>query len=355
VAWKGTYPGQPEPELLVEACSYRGRPVYFNIVHPWVRPWRMQVHEPEPAERVGAILGVGMVLVLVLGALYLARRNLLAGRGDRRGALRLSVFVFVAVFLQTFVFTADHVAELDAEFELFMESLGYSAFSGLILWLVYLAIEPFVRRRWPQLLVSWNRLLAGRFLDPLVGRHLLIGAAFGVVVSGFGVLQEVITRWAGLDWADPWSSSILPLQGTRHVAAQLIGALMAGIVPAVVILFFLVLFRVVLRRPWAAFAGVTVLFGLFSSLGQDNFAVHLSLTLLGTAAVVFCLIRFGFLAGMASILLANFPSHFPVPAQPAAWYARPSWIAVAIVGALLVCAFYASLGSRSLIRPEALD
>ena len=40
---------------------------------------------------------------------------------------------------------------------------------------VYMAFEPYVRRRSPRTLISWTRLLAGRFRDPLVGADLLVG------------------------------------------------------------------------------------------------------------------------------------------------------------------------------------
>src|SRR5687768_18051298 len=57
-------------------------------------------------------------------------------------------------------------------------SLGiYAAMLGQFLaipWIAYLAGEPFVRRRWPWQVISWNRLLAGRWRDPLVGRDVLI-------------------------------------------------------------------------------------------------------------------------------------------------------------------------------------
>ena len=36
-----------------------------------------------------------------------------------------------------------------------------------------------MRRRWPQTLISWTRVLAGRLRDPLVGRDVLVGAACG--------------------------------------------------------------------------------------------------------------------------------------------------------------------------------
>jgi hypothetical protein len=42
-----------------------------------------------------------------------------------------------------------------------------------------LALEPVVRRRWPGRITAWNRPLDGRLGDPMVGRDLLIGLAFG--------------------------------------------------------------------------------------------------------------------------------------------------------------------------------
>ena len=35
-----------------------------------------------------------------------------------------------------------------------------------------MAIERYVRRRWPEILVAWTRLLSGEFRDPLVARNI---------------------------------------------------------------------------------------------------------------------------------------------------------------------------------------
>ena len=65
---------------------------------------------------------------------------------------------------------------------------------------IYLALEPIVRRRWPDALVAWTRLLRGRIVDPLVGRDALIGVLGGVVLvligqSASGVLRPGFERW----------------------------------------------------------------------------------------------------------------------------------------------------------------
>ena len=48
-----------------------------------------------------------------------------------------------------------------------------------ILWMLYLALEPYGRRFWPDGLLGWTRLLSGHVRDPRIGREILIGCVFG--------------------------------------------------------------------------------------------------------------------------------------------------------------------------------
>jgi hypothetical protein len=41
-AWIGSYTHAPEVPLRIEAASWRGRPVNFQVIGPWSRPERMQ-------------------------------------------------------------------------------------------------------------------------------------------------------------------------------------------------------------------------------------------------------------------------------------------------------------------------
>ena len=73
-----------------------------------------------------------------------------------------------------------HVATL-WEVALLLTALSWALLAAAVCWIGYLAVEPFLRRRWPEVLVTWARLLAGDFRDPLVGRDVLIGCAAGCV------------------------------------------------------------------------------------------------------------------------------------------------------------------------------
>ena len=123
---------------------------------------------------------------VVVAAGFVALRNVRRGRGDRRGALRLALYLGAARFL--WFLGAHHVAST-AEFDLFMSHLAYAMLQVGLAYVFYLAIEPYARRLWPRILVSWVRILDGGFRDPLVGRDLLVGAAAGAVVALVGRLQ----------------------------------------------------------------------------------------------------------------------------------------------------------------------
>jgi serine/threonine-protein kinase len=184
-AWTGVYPGTAIP-LRIEAASWRGRPVQFRMIGPWNPMSNTQPSDPRV--RQGAFLDyvtyriVFQVALLAIGCLF-AWRNFRLGKGDLQGAFRLAAFVFL-LHLAAWPFVtswASDASEIDAIFN----QLAHALFNAGILWTYYVALEPYVRRRWPQSLIAWSRLLAGGFRDPVVGANVLIGAANGVVISAY--------------------------------------------------------------------------------------------------------------------------------------------------------------------------
>ncbi len=89
-AWEGPHPERPDVTMRVEAASYRGRPVSFA----WIGPWTRERRAPLSLD-AGQSVWTLILIALLLGGAWLARTNLRAGRGDRRGAMRLALAVFV--------------------------------------------------------------------------------------------------------------------------------------------------------------------------------------------------------------------------------------------------------------------
>ena len=129
-------------------------------------------------ERILVVLLLTLFITVMIGSSLLALRNVRLGRGDRKGAFRLAAFM-AAVFFLRWLFASHHVPTVGEAFN-FISGVRTILSWTFFFWVVYLAFEPFVRRRWPDRIVSWSRLLAGGFRDPLVGRDILIGAVFGL-------------------------------------------------------------------------------------------------------------------------------------------------------------------------------
>jgi len=73
------------------------------------------------------------------------RRNLRLGRDDRRGAFRLAVFVLVVLALAWGI--EAHYLPTSDEFGLFVIITSVALLVAALVWLVYISLEPFARRR----------------------------------------------------------------------------------------------------------------------------------------------------------------------------------------------------------------
>src|SRR5262249_45104255 len=116
-------------------------------------------------------------------------RNARSGRGDSRGAFRLAAFVFVAIVLGNIAY-ADHLPATAEFFYLFSTFRSAVFFAGFFV-VLSMAFEPQVRRQYPEALITWSRVLAGRLRDPLAGAHVLIGIALGA--CGLALSESVLT------------------------------------------------------------------------------------------------------------------------------------------------------------------
>ena len=179
MAWTGTWPGTTRP-LRVEAAAFQGKPFSFLSSADWTKPERMTSTEKKTiGEQVNRIVGLILLCSLLVGSGFLARGNYRRGRGDRKGAFRLALVMFaleIGLFL-----CRSHFATFGDALCLLIIAVSTALFIAGVMWMLYLAIEPWVRRHWPKTIISWSRLLSGQVRDPLVGRDILFGVLLGVV------------------------------------------------------------------------------------------------------------------------------------------------------------------------------
>jgi len=351
--WDGSYTQDPNTPIHVLAASYEGRLVFFHVIGPWTRAWRMQ-DAPRSRTRVigdATFLIAGFVTLLV--AAILARRNIQLGRGDRKGAFRVSCYIFFISWTAG-ILMAHHVSDLRAEWVLFVSQMSDALFFGTFVWLYYMAFEPYVRRQWPQLLISWTRLVSGRFSDPLIGRDILVGGLVGSVAAVTCHLVNALPAWFNLPGETPIPGDPLTLGSPLQVLGVFFGQQAGAIFPAFALMFLLFLARTTLRRYWLAVVATGLLYAIIT-LGAENFGVETPNVILTAVLCVFLLVRFGILALAIGLFVTSLLLNYPMTLDFSRWYANRSAFALAVLLGMAVYGFRSALGGRPVLGKNLLD
>jgi hypothetical protein len=264
--------------------------------------------------------------------------------------MRLAAFVFI-VQMMLWIFRGHFAAALGLLMPLVM-ALCSSLFYAGVMWVIYMSIEPFIRRRWPQGIIGWSNVLTGHWNDPVVGRDVL----FGVALGAFWLLDARVGDWARMLRGAPLNvGSTAFLDGMRPALGQMLTAIPTSVRSALVFFFLLFVLRMILRNQWlavAAFVGLFVAIGLPGSHypGIDLFEIVVTY---GLAAIV--LTRLGLLAGVAGLFVHDALLNLPVTLNPSAPYFTESMFIMTIVLAFCLWAFRTSFGNVKLWRADLLD
>ena len=353
--WDGSLVQDPATPLHVTAATYHGKPVYFDVLGPWNLPGAAQQSTQFLAHVIaGVTLSLMFVSLLVAVAIF-ARRNVRMGRGDRKGSFRVSAFVFSAVML-AWILEGHHVLDTGGEFEMFGRAFSAAVTVAVFVWLSYMALEPYVRRRWPDLLISWTRLLSGKVWDPLVGRDALAGALLGTVAALSGYVLDALPYWFNVPGITPIPSVPYSLEGPNRFLAVGLSNLMFGVIITLVTLSLLFLARVFLRKQWLA-VGVTGLILSILNLGGsgENFWVALPFALIFGALSLIVLIRFGLLALFVFNVYWSLLSILPVTPDFSRWYIGRSLFLLLVLVGLAVYGFRAALAGRAAFNIAGLE
>jgi serine/threonine-protein kinase len=251
----------------------------------------------------------------------------------------------------------EHHAPTAGELDRFKTAAGAALFTAGFLWLAYVAVEPFVRRRWPRVLVAWNRLLAGEFRDPLVGRDLLAGCVLGVVWVLLNFLSHPVARWLGVP-NDPQAGvglgTMYLISGPHAILAAVSGLLLNDVVIGFITLVVLFLLRALLRSTAAAATIVVLILAVTVGKDVEYPLFFWSLFALMFATVVCALIRFGPIAWCAEGVFGSILLSFPITPDLSAWYFGIGLTGLFLALALALYGFYTSLGGQPLFGRASL-
>jgi hypothetical protein len=354
-AWEGAYPDQPDVAIRVEAAGAGGRPVYFQIFEPWSRPRRMEEPQRSTGVRVANALGMACIGAVFLGAVLLARRNLKAGRGDRKGALRISLVLFL-LHVGGRLIIGHYAADVSQQLVVFLMGVALALLEAALVWLGYVALEPHIRKTWPHTIISWSRVVAGRFRDPLVGRDVLIGALAGAFWALIPYLRYVASGWLGVPPPTPQIGLSPALGGIRLAAGYFLFVTASAILLGLYTFLGLFLLRLVLRKLWLAAAVLLLLHvGSNVAVSTANAAVDGAGALLIAGSILFLLLRFGLLTLVAGVFCNSMLEVYALTPDFSAWYATGSILAVLAVAALSAYAFHTALAGKPAFRFELLE
>jgi serine/threonine-protein kinase len=334
-AWRGSYAeGRPE-SVRVEAAWWKGRPVFFDVNGDW--------HQQDAAQEntVPAAFFYVMVVVVLSSAvsgLFVAWHNLRLGRGDRRGAWFVAMIGLVC-FGGAAVVGSPALVEREAGFSLLMR-LGFASFVAGLLWLQYIAIEPYVRRQWPDSLISWTRLRSGRIRDPLVASHVLVALA---VMPAAELVAETIMRFGTDIWVllGP-SGPMLAFNGIGSLASVRLAGIGGAVAFCMLFLVLLVVSRLVLRQPLLAGLAVCVIggtSGLYAFTGPLGVLVNTLFMAVG----LMLLRQFGLLSFLVAFWVVR---AIDFPASLDAWYSGRFVFELAIPLAMAAWALWVILSER---------
>jgi serine/threonine-protein kinase len=340
-AWTGTDPATGA-KLRIEAAAWRGRPVSFRIVGPWTVPGRMAASGSTSGNSVPILV---IICIALIAACVLGWHNFRAGKADRQSATKLAV-IFFATQTSYNLLAMHHTATL-SEVVGFWTIIGTAMANAVLNWVLYVALEPWVRRKWPHTLVSWTRFTSRGPSDPLVGRDLLYGIGFAALFSLGGAAAAALRG----NNREPIFPPLDALAGVRAELAGFILAIPDAIFSALLLFFILFLLRLVLRKDWIAGAAFVLIIAFATS--NANAAPWVAYLINGAAFSIFAfaLLRFGLLAAIVT-LTASQILNLGYLLDFSAWYAGMAALPVVMVALLAVYAFRVSVGGRKLLKQE---
>ena len=357
-AWEGAYPDHPDIPIRIEAAAYGGLPTYFRIIGPWSNAGRETTASSE-VPPVIRILVPSMVFIFFTVAILMTRRNMRLQRVDRLGANRFALTVMIAGSI-AFILTTDHSSNMQFELNRIFVDIALALFAAGLAWLTYLALEPHVRRHWPETLISWTKMLTGKFRDPRIGRDILVGGIVGlsehlVFEGGLTIREQIFGRPAGFNNFNAYHTFL----GGRYLVGELLLPMVFTF--PMVLLMLLFLFRLVLRRNWlAATAAIVFMTGMASLANWQPDALGVSLIIISVHLImailmIFLLVRYGLFAAVVSVFIHQIYHRFPITLDPSDWYFSLGLVPLFAISALGVYGFHTALAGQSLLRDDLLD
>jgi hypothetical protein len=224
--------------------------------------------------------------------------------------------------------------------------VGYNLFLAANLWLVYVGLEPYVRKHWPDSIITWSRLLRGRFRDPRFGRDILVGGTMGGVFGLLSRADELLAWTVGGAPSLPQATNMTQLGSIAGALGLTLDTPIHALLQVMQGVFVLLLLRLVLKRIWIAGLGFVLLIGLMSGASEAPNPVFTWVVMaISVGVVLTVLVRFGLVAGTIGLCLTNLLG-LGIGGNLTVWYAPSFLIPFFAALALLTYGFHTALAGQ---------
>lgn len=352
-AFKTMLPGGDPVPVTVEAGLVRGKVMGLETTYPWSFPPSVQSSSDSWSQV--ASIGQNVIQVsLLFSAIALCLRNYRSRRSDRRGAWRVAGLAFVLSFTSCAFLATWSLQSMDS---LLGTPLVRSVYFAAIWWMFYTAIEPTVRKRSPHSIVSWSRLLEGRWNDPLVGRDVLIGVLAGLAVL---LIQEpaahLIASLTGAAPPDPVTPNVSALTSARLSTGQAIDAVRTAIAGTLLVSLGVVVLRGIVRHRFAVVGVLWLVFFVMSQVGvYAGVTGGLFLGAAWSALLTAIFLRLGVLGTVAAVVTALALMRVPATLDFSKWYAFAGVPTVLALLAIIALSVRSALGKHAVFTKPLFD
>jgi len=315
---------------------------------PWAKPRRM---DETPVSLMSKILSGAEAIAtlgILLTAMFVARRNVKAGRGDVAAATCLAIAA-IAGKLLAWLLVSPHLSEAPQEIGRLFAATGDALFSAGGSFVMYLAAEPAMRHYWPDSLLGSTRLLRGRVIDARVGRDVLLGLAAGAVIMLVIGAREPLQFALGARYPIVSAGDTNLLSGpSRALASIAVRVGFQSMFAAMWCVLGIVGLKLVLRRMWlvgiVATVAMTLLLARDLFVDQPGFEwANLTSAFLVVGLIIALAIHAGLLAAAVALCTTNLISAVPWTLNSNAWYFPQSALVLGALALLAAFGGYAML------------
>jgi hypothetical protein len=185
-------------------------------------------------------------------------------------------------------------------------------------------------------------VLAGRVLDPLVGRHVLTGACVAIISAVLDLIHHDLTDHAAVPIF--LLSALEALRSSAAFGGMVVAAFLNGVVTSLFTVAVLVLFRLIVGRTWLGAMALVALAVPIVAHGTSALEVVLA-TLMAILSLT-VLLRVGVVAHMAMLVVTGLLTWLPLTLDTDAWYFGQSLLVLLLIVGLGTYGFLVALGDR---------